>query len=235
MLGPRPAVLRHIIVLVLAVLLGGIFLLSRAEWSEMHRYNRALGDVSLVFISVTMALGPAARLVKSRWARKLLLFRRELGIWAVFTALIHTIIILVGWVELDLWRLFGFEYHPQMEKYVMVRHGFALGNSIGVLALLYGTVLASTSNDWSQRALGHSVWKFLQQGAYVLWWLVVVHTGYFLFVHFLDYHRRTPEPNWAQFPFIAMVSFVVILQSTASVVTWQRARLRERAGPGGKK
>lgn len=224
----RPMIVRHCAVLVLAVLMSVAFLFSRAEWSEMHRYNRAVGDVSVVLISLAMVIGPASRLSNWRWVNRLLPYRRELGIWAVAAALIHTIVILFGWVELDLWRLFGFEFHPQLKKYVMVRHGFALGNALGLLALVYGVVLALTSNNVSQRVLGISVWKFIQQGAYVLWWLVVVHTSYFLFIHFLDYHRSTPDPNWAQLPFIGLVLSVVIVQFAASVVTWRRARSREQ-------
>ncbi len=153
-------------------------------------------------------------------------YRREFGIYAVVLALIHTIIILIGWVDLDLLRLFGFEFHPNLERYVMLRHGFALANAVGIMALAYGVVLALISNDASQHLLGQSIWKFLQQGAYVLWWLVVLHTAYFLFVHFLDFHRQTPDPNWAQWPFVVLVLNVITLQFFATLGTWQRQRAR---------
>lgn len=219
-------VLRHVLVIALAITIGYLLLISRAEWSAMHRYNRAIGDVSLILVSLAMAIGPLTRLTAWKWIRALLPFRRELGIYAVVAALIHTVIILIGWVELDLWRLFGFELHPALQSYVMVRHGFALANAVGVIALLYGVVLALISNDLSQRLLGQSVWKFVQQGTYVLWWLVMLHTGYFLFVHFLDYHRRIPEPNWLQWPFIALVLAIIAVQIAATVETWQRQRAR---------
>ena len=141
----------------------------------------------------------------------------------------HTVIILIGWVELDFARLFGFEYHPQLRRYVMVQQGFALANVVGVAALLYGFVLAATSNDFSQRKLGTSVWKYIQQGAYVLWWLVVLHTAYFLFFHFLDFHRQTPEPNWAQWPFVILVGVVLALQLAGTLVTWRTQRSRRAA------
>ncbi len=219
-------IVRHLLVLVLAVLAGYLFLLSRAEWSPMHRYNRALGDVSLLLVALAMVIGPILRLTSWRLIRYLLPHRRELGIYAVIAALVHTVIILFGWVDLDFARLFGFEFHPELQRYVMVQHGFALGNIIGIAALLYGFVLAATSNNVSQSWLGTSVWKFIQQGAYVLWWLAVIHTGYFLFVHFLDYHRNTPEPNWAQWPFVILTLVVLALQIAASVVTWRKQRGR---------
>jgi len=176
-----------------------------------------------------MALGPMSRIWRS--SVRLLPYRRELGIYGVLLALIHATIILIGWVELDLMRLFGFEFHPGLQQYVMVLQGFAIANLVGVLALLYGLILAATSNDRSISWLGISVWKFVQQGTYVLWWLSVVHTGYFLFLHFLDYHRATPEPNWIQWPFIGLVGVVLALQIAASSATWRKRHHRDGMKP----
>ncbi len=229
-MSKRPTLTRHLLVIAISAALGYLLLLSRAEWSEMHRYNRALGDLSMVLVAIAMALGPLARLSSARIFRKLLPYRRELGIYAVVAAIVHTVIILIGWVELDLARLFGFEFHPQLQRYVMVQHGFALANVLGIAALVYGLVLAGTSNDFSQKRLGTSVWKYIQQGAYVLWWLVVLHTAYFLFFHFLDFHRQTPEPNWAQWPFVGLVGVVLVLQAAAMTTTWRMQRTRRSGG-----
>ncbi|WP_439142321.1 ferric reductase-like transmembrane domain-containing protein [Pseudooctadecabacter sp.] len=212
---------RHVLVVIFAVLATALFLYSRAEWSPMHRWNRAIGDVSLVLIAMAMMLGPLSRLWRS--AARVLPYRRELGIYAVVLAFIHATIILFGWVELDLMRLFGFEFHPGLQRYVMVNHGFALANVLGLLGLIYGLVLGLTSNDLSLRLMGNSIWKYVQRGTYVLWWLSVAHTAYFLFIHFLDYHRQTPEPNWAQWPFVVLVAVVLGLQIAASTVTWRKS------------
>lgn len=220
---------RHLIVILLSVLGTAALLYSRAEWSAMHRWNRAVGDLSQIMVAFAMMLGPLSRLWRS--TARLLPYRRELGIYAVVLAFVHATIILIGWVEVDLMRLFGFEFHPGLQEYVMVQHGFALANIVGILALLYGIVLAATSNDFSLRKLGDSVWKYVQQGTYVLWWLSVLHTGYFLFLHFLDYHRNTPEPNWAQWPFVALVTLVLVLQIAATNVTWRKSRQRPVRAP----
>ncbi len=212
---------RHVLVVIFAVLATALFLYSRAEWSPMHRWNRAIGDVSLVLIAMAMMLGPLSRLWRS--AARVLPYRRELGIYAVVLAFIHATIILFGWVELDLMRLFGFEFHPGLQRYVMVNHGFALANVLGLLGLIYGLVLGLTSNDLSLRLMGNNIWKYVQRGTYVLWWLSVAHTAYFLFIHFLDFHRQTPEPNWAQWPFVALVVLVLGLQIAASTVTWRKS------------
>jgi len=214
--------IRHFAVLIIAALGTYAFLESRAVWSEMHRWNRAVGDMSLVLIALSMGIGPLARL----WAgaRAALPWRREFGIYGVLLLIIHTAIILAGWVEWDFARLFGYEIHPTTGQYVMLQQGFGLANAIGIIGLLYGVVLALASNDWSQRLFGGGSWKFLQQGAYVMWMLIVVHTAYFLYLHFQDFHRRIPDPNWAQVPFAALVALITALQLLAFVKTWRSKR-----------
>lgn len=228
-MGQSPASLRqvtwwqrHAVVILLAGLAVYAFGELRAEWSAMHRWNRAVGDVSLVLVSLAMAVGPLGRIW--RRASAFLPWRREFGIWATVLAIVHTAIILGGWVEWNLIRLFGYEFHPGLGQYVMLQHGFALANAIGILALFYAAILGLTSNNWSQKILGGSVWKFLQQGAYVLWSLVLVHTAYFLYVHFQDFHRRVPEPNELQVPFVILVLFVISLQIIAFWKTWRGRR-----------
>ncbi|WP_051371856.1 ferric reductase-like transmembrane domain-containing protein [Leisingera aquimarina] len=218
---------RHLLVIAIGVAGTWLFLYSRIEWSPMHRWNRAVGDMSIILVAAAMSLGPLSRIWRS--TATLLPFRRELGIYAVLLAFLHATIILIGWVNLDLMRLVGFEFHPGLQKYVMVQHGFAIANLIGVLALLYGLILAATSNDRSLRWLGNSVWKFVQRGTYVLWWLSVVHTGYFLYLHFLDFHRAIPEPNWFQWPFVGLVGAVLTFQFVASSATLYKVRRRESA------
>jgi len=213
---------RHLVVLILAALGTYAFLESRTEWSAMHRWNRAVGDMSLVLVAFSMAIGPLARLLAV--CRTAIPWRRELGIHGVLLAIVHTVIILVAWVEWDLMRLFGYELYPQVDVYVMVQHGFGLANVIGILALVYGIVLALVSNDWSQRLLSGSVWKFVQQSAYVLWMLIVIHTAYFLYLHFQDFHRNLPDPNWAQIPFAGLVAVITLLQLAAFLKTWRSKR-----------
>ena len=219
---------RHLIVLLIAGLGTYAFMESRAVWSEMHRWNRAFGDMSLVLVALSMAIGPLARLAAV--FRPAIPWRRELGVYGVLLAIIHTVIILAGWVRWDWMRLFGYEFNPQTGVYVMFQHGFGLANVIGILALLYGVVLALASNNWSQRVLSGPVWKHLQQSAYVLWMLIVIHTAYFLYFHFVDYHRNTPEPNAMQIPFAILVSTITLLQLAAFLKTWKLRRNRVVAG-----
>ncbi len=212
--------LRHLAVMIIGAILVYGFLESRAQWSPMHKWNRAVGDASLVLIAFSMLIGPLARLWSK--AKRLIPWRREFGIYGVILAFVHATIILIGWMEWDLYRLIGMEFHPGLEKYVMFQHGLGLANLIGVVGLFYALILALTSNDFSQRKLGNSVWKFVQQGTYIMWGIVVIHTAYFLFMHFQDFHRGTPEPNWFRWPFVWLVVSVSVLQFAASVKTWKR-------------
>lgn len=220
--------LRHVVVILAGIAGTYGFLESRADWSAMHRWNRAIGDMGFVMIALVMAIGPICRLFPVfRW---MISWRRELGLYGVVLMAVHTAVIIVGWVEWDLARLFGFELHPISGIYVMLQHGFGLANIIGIICLIYGLILAASSNDLSQRLLGGASWKFLQQGAYVLWMLAVVHTGYFLFIHFLSFHRQMPDANWVQGWFSAVVGIITALQIAAFIMTWRRKRRFSSAG-----
>lgn len=218
----RNTAIRHFLIILTAILLVVLFGLVHQQWSPMHRWNRATADASIILLSTTMALGPLAKL----WPAlgRLLPFRRELGVHAMLLALAHTAIILDGWVGWDLARLVGFEFHPGLGHYVMVQHGFGLANLVGVLALAYGLILVVTSNDRAMRFLGGPVWKFVQRGAYVLWVLIAAHTAYFLFMHFLDFHRPTPPANPLQWPFTLIVLLILILRWAASIRSWRGRR-----------
>lgn len=218
---------RHLLVLTIAAVLVFLFGMVHGDWDPMHRWNRATADASFVLLAFTMGIGPAARF----WPKllSLIAYRRECGIYAVVLALAHALIIIEGWVQFDLLGLFGFVFHPDLGHQVMLQHGFGLANLVGIVALAYGFVLAATSNDRSVRFLGPQVWKFVQTAAFVLWALVVLHTAYFLFMHFLDFHRAVPAPNPLRWPFVAFVVLVSALRITASVVTWRQKRRPSRA------
>lgn len=230
---PRPSAsarwdspVRHLAVAATALVGAYLFRLARGGWDPMHAWNRAFGDMSFLLLAVTMALGPLARL--SPPVGRLLPWRRETGIWTIVLATAHTYIVLDGWVRWDLWQLLGFVLHPDLGRYVMLQQGFGLANVLGLFALAYGLVIALTSNAFSQQILGGSAWKWLQQGSYVLWALVVVHTAYFLYLHFLSFHRPLPPGNWFRVPFAAIVMGVVSLQVAAYLATWRRQRPSRR-------
>lgn len=208
---------RHVLVLLLAAVLVPLFAEVQGQWSAMHRWNRAFGDASLVLVALSFGLGPLSRLY--RRAGRFLAFRREMGIYGCILAFVHAFIVLAGWVEYDLNRLFGFEFHPQLQIYVMVENGFGLGNALGIGALVLVLLLATTSNDFAVRKLGSSGWKFIQMGVLPLWWLSIAHVAYFLYAHFLSFHRNIPDPNPLQLPFAILVALILALRIAAYVRT----------------
>ncbi len=110
--------LRHLVILIIAGLGAYLFVKSRIGWSEMHLWNRAVGDMGLVRIARSIVLGPLARLWKM--FRITLPWRRECGIYGVLLAIIHTVIILDSWIKWDLAQIFGYMLHPQTAQYVML-------------------------------------------------------------------------------------------------------------------
>ena len=213
----RKTLVRHVLVAVVVTGLVLGFAAVHAQFSPMHRWNRAFGDASLVLIALSMGLGPLTRFL--RGAVPLLPFRRELGIYGCLLVLVHGAIIVVCWVQWDLMRLFGFEWHPELMTYVMFQHGFGLANAIGISALVLAVLLAATSSDFAMRRLGLSGWKFLQMGVLPMWWLTVTHVTYFLFMHFLSFHRATPPPNPLQPWFVGLVVLVLALRAAAYLRT----------------
>lgn len=222
---------RHLLVMAVAAAGMGAALWWREEWAPMHRWNRAAADTSFLLLAAAMALGPLARL----WPKfaVLMAFRRELGIYCAVLALIHTVVVLDGWLEWNLLRLAGFAYHPQLGRYVMAEHGLGFGNLVGTAALLYVVWLALISNDVAVQVLGPKVWRHLQQGANLVWALALLHAVYFLFLHFLHFHRAVPAPNPAQLPLTAVVLAVQFLRWSASYATWRRGRHSNGSGGEG--
>lgn len=213
----RRTLRRHILAVCLAGAFVALFSQVHGQWSAMHKWNRAVADASMVLVALSFGLGPLARIFRP--ASRVIAIRRELGIYACILAIAHTIIILVGWVEFDLMRLFGFEWHPDLRTYVMFLPGFGLANAIGVVALVLVLLLAATSSDYALRKLGTAGWKFIQMGVLPLWWLTIAHVAYFLFAHFLSFHRETPDPNPLQLPFAGLVLVVLVLRIVAYVLT----------------
>lgn len=226
----RSGVRRHILGVCLAAILVAVFAQVHGQWSAMHKWNRAVGDASVMLIALSFAIGPLSRLF--RRLTRLIPFRREFGIYACVLAVVHTVIILVGWVEFDLMRLFGFEWHSDLQTYVMFQHGFGLGNAIGIAALALVFLLAVTSSDYAMRKLGTSGWKFIQMGVLPLWWLTIAHVAYFLYAHFLSFHRDTPDPNPLQMPFAILVVAVLALRIASYVITVRNQNRRATGTQG---
>lgn len=233
--SPPGGFLRHAVVALAAIALVAGFWLSRMDWEIAMRTWRAFGDAAIVLLFVTLALGPLARLWRP--GGRLLRWRREAGVWFAIASIVHTVLVLDGWTQWDLGRLLGYELVPQLGRVARLEPGFGLANLIGLLALAWAIVLAATSTNAAVRFLGGSAWKWVHHGAYVIFYLAVLHAAYFLFLHYtLSFHRQPPPPNWFRWPLLAMGLTVAVLQWAAFAATVRRRRAHAARGtnaPGG--
>lgn len=199
------------------------FWLGRLDWDSEMRTWRAFGDASIVLLFISLTIGPAMRLWRP--VGRALPWRRETGVWCAITASVHSVLILNGWVDWDWGRLLGYEFIPQLGRVARIEPGFGLANLMGLVAVVWALVLAATSSDRAVRMLGPAAWKWMHQGAYVIFYLAVLHTLYFLFMHYtVSFHREAPPPNWFRWPLLAMGVTVVFLQWAAFAKTTRRRR-----------
>ncbi len=218
----RRLLVRHGVVALVSFLLTLPFWFGRLNWDPEMRLWRAVGDSAVLLLLFTLAIGPLARL----WppAARLVSWRRETGIWYGLMALLHTLLIFNGWVRWDWLRFLGYEFIPALNRTARIEPGFGLANLVGLVAMLLTLLLVATSSNWAIDRLGASAWKWLQYGAYTVFYLVVLHTVYFHFIHYtISFHRPVPpEPNWFRIPFLILAATIPLLQTAAFLRTVSR-------------
>ena len=191
------------------------------------RLWRAVGDAAVVLFLASLAIGPLVRLAST--AGRLLSWRRQVGIWAAAFAGAHALLIVDGWAQWSVRRFLGYELVPQLGREARMEPGFGLANLIGLVALVWLLILLATSSDRALRLLGPAGWKWLHHGSYVVFYLVLLHSVYFLFIHYTFSFHRPPAPdNWFRWPLVAMGFAVLGLQCGA----FWRTVLRQRKRPG---
>lgn len=214
--GSAAVLMRSAVIGLLALALVGLFWASRPEWVADMRLWRAVGDASVVLLALSLAIGPAGRLFP--WLSPLGRWRRQFGIWTALTGLVHTLLVLWQWVSFDLGRLMGYEFVPQLGRTARLEPGFGLANLMGLVAMAWLLILLATSSDRAVRRLGPAVWSWVQGFAHVVFYLVVLHAAYFLYMHYtLSFHRSVPEPNWFRLPLLLLAGAVLALQVASSV------------------
>lgn len=192
------------------------------------RLWRAVGDAAVVLLLASLAIGPLARLSGS--AGWLVAWRRQIGIWAAVLASAHSLLILDGWARWSVRRFLGYELVPQLGREARMEPGFGLANLVGLVALVWLLILLATSSDRALRFLGPAAWKWVHQGAHVVFYLVLLHSAYFLFLHYtVSFHRAPAPENWFRWPLLLMGLVVLGLQWLALWRTMRRRRERPGA------
>lgn len=229
-MGNNKLLHRHLLLALLAFLLTLPFWFGRLNWDPEMRLWRAIGDSSFLLLFFTLAIGPIARL----WppAARLIPWRREAGIWFGVMAFTHTLLVFDGWARWDWRRFLGYEFIPELNRIARIEPGFGLANLMGLVAVILTVYLVATSSNWAVERLGAAAWKWLQYGSYTVFYLVVLHTIYFLFMHYtVSFHRRVPpEPNWFRLPFLVLALMIPLLQVAAFLKTIGRRRGSARRG-----
>ena len=191
------------------------------------RLWRAFGDAAYMLLFLTLVVGPLAKL--SRPAVRLVKWRRHTGVWFALVSLVHSVLILNGWVRWDIGMFFGYEFVPQLGRTARLEPGFGIANVLGLVALFWALMLAATSMNRMVLFLGGSSWKWLHNGAYTIFYLTAIHGAYFLYIHYtLSFHRIPPPANWFRVPFLLLAGTVLVLQLLAFVKTVSN---KSREGP----
>ncbi len=222
-------VTRHLLIASISVFLTFVFWMAHFEWDDEMRLWRAFGDAGYSMLFVTLVIGPISKL----WVGGsfLLTWRREVGIWFAVLAVTHGLLIAHGWANWDVAKFFGYEFIPQLGRIVRLEPGFGLANTLGFVAFLWIAILAFTSSNKAMKWLGASSWKWIHTGSHIVFYLVAIHTSYFLFMHYTEsFHHAVPPQSTFVIPFIVMSMAVLALQiaSYIKVVKTKKNRLVQK-------
>jgi DMSO/TMAO reductase YedYZ heme-binding membrane subunit len=223
-------VVRYAVAALVGALLTWLFYL-RADTipSPMHptlnSINVGLAYASLVLLGVTLAIGPLARLDARRLGRMVPL-RREMGVVGGLLALAHVVVSAKVHLEWR-WLQFFFTYAGDRRLGVDLEP-YGIASWLGLVAIILLMPLLLTSNDWAERFLGASGWKWVQGHSYTIFALVAFHTA--IYLNEAIAIRARQADFWRVF--WAVVVAVVALQWLAFVATIVRRRRANRRAAG---
>lgn len=137
------------------------------------------GYLSLVFIVISLAIGPLKLLAQRGRLQPRnpvnINLRRDVGIWAAITGVVHVIFGLQLRANGEI-LLYFFEPAPNGGYGPLLTSRFGISNHIGLIATVVLIVLLVLSNDVSLRKLKGKRWKWVQRWNYGLAALAFIHT-----------------------------------------------------------
>ena len=215
--------IRHAVVATISFVIYFYFLQARSNWDpEMARW-KAVGDAAFILLWTSMIIGPLVN-VKSE-TKILLIWRRQISVWAGLLMALHGYLIWDGWARWTLDGLLGYSELPEVEGIVLMDPGFGLANIMGVVALSMTLILLAISSDWAMNYLGAGSWKRLQNLSHTIWVLVCIHLSYFVFIHYdlslksLVFQKQIPEENQFAMLFLILIFIQVSLSMWAFIST----------------
>jgi len=220
----RRLVVHHLPLAVVAANLTFAILLLVPAGSSHVGLSIATAYAGLIFLAVTLAVGPLNLLrgLRNPVSSDL---RRDIGIWAAILGLLHVLVSLplpAGNV------LFLFVRDTGQQIVALRTDLIGIANDLGLLATLLTILLLLLSNDWSLTLFGARRWKNLQRWSYPLLALVVAHgLGYIL-----QEHRQSTLLD----TFVLTILAVLVLQVAGFVVKRRKLKRHGEAAaarPGG--
>jgi sulfoxide reductase heme-binding subunit YedZ len=161
---------RHLVLLVLASAITWAAYAVTPPPDIRHRLSMSTAYAALVFLAISLVLGPW-NILRRRPNPVSFDLRRDLGIWAGIIAILHTAVGLTVHLRGRMWMYFFRRLHPL----ALQNTQFGLANYTGLGAALLFLMLLALSNDASLRALGTRSWKSAQRWIYVVFGLTIVH------------------------------------------------------------
>jgi sulfoxide reductase heme-binding subunit YedZ len=161
---------RHLILAAGAISITCVAYAATPPPDGRHRLSMATAYAGLIFLAVSLWIGPW-NVLRRRPNPVSFDLRRDIGIWTGILAILHTIIGLTVHLRGRMWMYFFRRLHPL--RLQDTRFGFA--NFTGLAAALLFLMLLAISNDLSLRALKTNRWKGLQRWTYVAFVLTAAH------------------------------------------------------------
>ena len=155
----RRRLFHHILIAVGSVALTVIFMHFFPKRDLISQLSIGTAYPALFLTAAALLLGPLNVLCQKPNPVSFDL-RRDLGIWAGISALVHTAFGLNVHLRGRMWLYF------LDTRYHLRRDAFGFGNYTGVVASLIFALLLALSNDVSVSKLGVERWKSLQRWAY---------------------------------------------------------------------
>jgi DMSO/TMAO reductase YedYZ heme-binding membrane subunit len=196
------------------------------DWGQDHPFWRSWAHAAFVLLFLSLILSPASTLWKP--LKRLMPWRRELGIWFAVLSLGHAYAIWDRWARWDVATLFGFEYVEELGSFILARPEVGIMNMMGLIMLPMIMLLAVTSFDRAVSLLGASSWKWIHRTLVPVIFYIAMLRGILYFFYFF----QTTPPNWQVYPsiwflypFLGMGLVAVSLQGAAfAKIVLQRRR-----------
>ncbi|MEQ8671942.1 MAG: ferric reductase-like transmembrane domain-containing protein [Aggregatilineales bacterium] len=183
-----------------------------------YRMTISMGYLSLLLMGVTLAIG-TLNLLFARRNPVNIFVRRDIGIWAGITGILHVLYAMTINNRDDLLANF-FRWTPDGYKLMTGTRGTS--NYVGLVATLILLMLLATSNHYFLRRFKGKKWKTIQRWNYALIVLTVIHT--------LLYQEISRREGYFYTLTVIGIGFVVVAQVVGVGMTLYRRTHHRRTG-----